>query len=234
MKKKLIVISLGGSLIVPKEMNVSFLKEFKKTLQSNYSRYKFVVVCGGGVTARRYISVLKKDGKSKKELSFAGIRATRMNAIFMMQFFGREANGSLPGNMKEVKDNLEKNKVVLCGALRYDDKATSDTTAAKIAKYLGTDFINMTNVRGLYTRNPSKDKSAKFIPEISWNDFEKMALKIRYKAGQNFVLDQSAAVLIRESKIKTYIIGSNNALNNLLRGKKFAGTLIHKNTSLTI
>jgi len=228
MEKKVIVLSLGGSLIVPEKTNFHFLDKFKKTLQKNYSKYKFVIVCGGGTVARKYISILKSQNKSKKELSLAGIIATRTNAQLIMQLFGKkEANDTLPKNMKQVKNNLKKNNVVICGALKYSKDSTSDTTSAQLANYLNTDFINMTNVPGLYDKNPKKNKNAKFIPKISWEDFEKLALKTRFKAGQHFVLDQNAAKLIRKHKIKTYIIGPKlKNLENLLKNKKFTGTTI--------
>ena len=224
--KKVVVISLGGSLIVPEKINFSFLENFKKTLRGFYKTHKFVIVCGGGTIARKYISALEKEGKPKKELAEAGIRATRMNALFMMQFFGKEANDFLPKSMHEVKNNIAKNNVVICGALRYDPNSTSDGTAAQISNYLKTDFINMTNVSGLYSENPKTNKKAKFIPKISWKNFESMALKIKHKPGQHFVLDQNAATIIKKHKIKTFIIGSNKELNNLLKNKRFIGTTI--------
>ena len=225
--KKVIVISLGGSLIVPEKINFKFLDGFKKTLRRHYRTYKFVVVCGGGTIARKYISALRKEGKSDKELANAGIRATRMNALFMTQFFGKEANDFLPLNMQQVKDNLSKNNVVVCGALRYEKKSTSDSTAAKLAHFFSSDFINMTNVNGLYSDNPLKNPKAKFIPIISWKDFEKMALKLKYAAGQNFVLDQHAASLIRKNKTLTFIIGPElENLDRILRRKKSFGTKI--------
>ena len=106
MSKKVVVMSVGGSLIIPKEINYPFLDKFKDTLRKKYSKYKFVIVCGGGSIARKYISALKKEGKSTKEQSLAGIRATRMNARFLMQLFGKEANDSLPLDMKELKGNI--------------------------------------------------------------------------------------------------------------------------------
>lgn len=225
---KKVVISLGGSLIIPKEkMDVKFLQNFKNILLKNTRNTRFIIVAGGGNIARKYISALKKEKKSKKELSLAGIRATRMNALFLMQLIGNKANATLPLNMKEVKSDLKKNKIVICGALRYAEKSTSDSTAAKLAHYLKAEFINMTNVRGLYTKDPKKHKDAKFISKISWKDFEEMALKLKYKAGQHFVLDQSAASIIKKHKIKTYIIGKNlNNITKILKGKNFTGTLV--------
>ena len=70
MKKKVIVISLGGSLIIPEQIDVRVLREFKRILFRNKYRYKFVIVCGGGSTARNYIKGLKDEDfkQNKKEL----------------------------------------------------------------------------------------------------------------------------------------------------------------------
>lgn len=223
------VISLGGSLIVPEKVDFDFLKRFKSTLQKHYNDWKFVIVCGGGSIARKYISLLEHNKKkAEKELSMAGIRVTRMNALILMELFGKkEANDVLPMNMLEVKNNLHKNKIVICGALRYAPKSTSDGTAAKLAHYLKAEFINMTNVKGLYTANPNTNKNAKFIPWESWKDFDKRANAIKYHSGQHFVLDQKAATMIHKYKIKTYIInGDVKNIDKILSRKKFIGTTI--------
>lgn len=224
---KTIVISLGGSLIIPENVNFTFLDAFKKELRKHYKNTRFVIVCGGGSIARKYITALKKEGKSDKELASAGIRTTRMNALFLMQFFGKEANDEIVKDMHQVASNIHKNRVVICGALRYAEDETSDGTAAKLANFLNADFINMTNVKGLYTADPRKDKNAKFVSKISWKEFEHVALAIKFKPGQHFVLDQQAATIIKKHKIKTYIINDNiKNLGNLLKGKRFIGTEI--------
>lgn len=225
---KTIVLSLGGSIIVPDNVDIKFLEKFKKELRKHYNNYKFVIVCGGGSIARKYISALREDGAPEHEQALAGIRATRMNAMLLMDIFGRkEANDALPKDIKDVENALRKNKVVICGALRFTPNSTSDGTAARIANNLKTDFINITNIKGLYDSNPAEDKNAKFIAKESWKDFESRALKMKFGAGQHFVLDQEAAIIIREHKIKTYIIGPNtNNLSSLLENKKFIGTTI--------
>lgn len=227
--KKTIVLSLGGSVIIPDSIDFKFLDKFKRIVRKNYNKYNFIVVCGGGSIARKYIEALRKEEKSEKELSLAGIRVTRLNAVFLTQFFGKEANEHIPLNMEQVKDSLKRNNIVFCGALRYAPDETSDGTAAKLANFMKTDFINITNIKGLYTDNPKTNKKAKFIQRISWKEFEKMALKIPFKAGQHFVLDQNASTIIRRHKIKTYIIGKDiNNLDKILNNRKFTGTLIEK------
>jgi uridylate kinase len=225
--KKEVVISLGGSLIVPDEIDIKFLLKFKKVLDKHKNNWKFVVVCGGGSVARKYIRALKEIGKSEYLQSMAGIAVTRLNARFMTYFFGKDANKGIPHDIKQVQGLLKKNDIVFCGALRYAPDQTSDSTAAQIAKHLKSSFINLTNVPGLYTKNPKEFKDAKFIPEISWKMFWKRANAIKYKPGQHFVLDQHAADIIMEHKIKTYILGQNlKNLDNLLSGKSFKGTTI--------
>lgn len=226
--KKVIVLSLGGSLIVPGEIDFEFLKKFRKTITENMKNYKFIVVCGGGKVARTYINGLKEHGKSDYFQALMGIAVTRLNARFMTYLFGREANEGIPQDMKSVESLMNKNEIVFCGALRYAPNETSDGTSAKLANFFKADFVNLTDVLGLYNKNPKKHRDAKFISEIFWKDFTKMANKEKFSPGQHFVLDQSAAKIILDKKIKTYIIGKDmKNFDNFLKGKKFKGTTIY-------
>ena len=225
--KKVVVLSLGGSLIVPDEIDILFLNKFKQVIKKHLNKYKFVIVCGGGSIARKYIKALREQGKSEYLQSMSGIAVTRLNARFMTYFFGKDANEGIPHDIQQIKGLLKKNGVVFCGALRYAEKETSDGTSAKIARFFKTDFINLTLVPGLYDKNPIERKNAKFIPRISWQDFWNKARKIKYSPGQHFVLDQHAAEIIKKYKITTYILGKDmKNLDNLLNGKKFKGTII--------
>ena len=227
MKKQVIVLSLGGSLIIPDNVDIGFLLKFKKIILRNTKKYKFVVVCGGGSIARKYIAALREAGMSEKLQSFSGISATRMNARFMTYLFSRDPGAGIPHTVETLKSYLKKEAVVFCGALEYKPNQTSDSTAASLASKFKTIFINLTNVAGLFTKNPKKYKDAKFIPKITWKNFDKMASSGGFKPGQHFVLDQSASKIIMKHKIPTYILGQNlKDLEQVLRGKKFRGTVI--------
>ncbi len=227
MKKKVIVLSLGGSLIIPGEINTKYLESFKKTILKNTKKYKFIIVCGGGNIARKYISSLKKTGMNSLFQSYAGISATRTNARFMSYFFNQDQKRGIPKKTREVKRYIKKYDIVFCGALEYHPNQTSDSTASEIAKVFKCEFINLTDVKGLYDKNPKEFKNARLIHEISWNDFDKMADKIKFQPGQHFVLDQTASKIIKKHKINTYILGEDmKQLDNLLNGKKFIGTKI--------
>lgn len=229
--KKVIVISLGGSLIVPDRIDYELLNEFRKVLIKNKKHYKFMVVTGGGNPARVYIEGLEKENmKEKKKRHFQGllgVSITRLNARFLTYLFGKDANQGIPHSMKDVENLLKRNSFVFCGALRYGKKETSDSASAKLSSYFNTEFINLTNVRGLYDKDPKKYKKARLINEISHKEFLKLANKQAYKPGQHFVLDQKAAKIIKKHKITTYIIGGDmNNFSRLLNKKHFVGTII--------
>ena len=222
------VISLGGSRIVPNDVDYKFIKDFKEIVKKHPSQ-KFVVVTGGGTTARKYMQAIKKLGRKTKEQSLEGIAVTRLHASLLARLFGKRANSpdKIPQSMKKVSDLLAKNQVVFCGALRYKANNTSDGTAADLAAHLECPFINITDIRGLYTANPKTNKNAKFIAKITWKNFDKIASKIKFQSGQHFVLDQQAAKKILDKKITTYIVGSLSDVDKLLSNKKgFKGTLI--------
>ncbi|MEK6886020.1 MAG: UMP kinase [Nanoarchaeota archaeon] len=226
MGKRVVVLSLGGSLIIPNEIDIVFLRKFREVIRKNTNKCKFVIVCGGGSVARKYISALREDGKSEYLQNLAGISVTRLNARFMSYFFSQDPEEGIAHDMKNVSNLLRKHDVIFCGALRYAPNQTSDATACRLAAFLETDFINLTNVKGLYDKNPEL-KGAKFIPKISINEFNKIVMAIPEKPGMHAPVDHTAMRIIREKNIKTYIIGKDaKQLNNLLNNRKFIGTTI--------
>ena len=82
--RKVIILSLGGSLIIPDQVDVKTLKSFREVIKKNTNKYKFVIVCGGGSTARKYINALKEDNKSDYLQSLIGISTTRLNARLIL------------------------------------------------------------------------------------------------------------------------------------------------------
>jgi uridylate kinase len=225
---KIEVLSLGGSILFKDgKVNYNYIKKFKKLLCS-YKNRKFVVVIGGGSVARLYINALNHFGAKEDFQSHFGIAITRTNARLIANTFGKVANTrTLPKSLKDVKNLLKRHNIVFSGGLRYEAEQTSDGTSAHIANYLKSRFINVTNVKGLYPKDPRVFKNLKLIKEISYADFDKMVNKLKYKPGQHFVLDQNASKIIKKHKIKTYIVGSDlNNLKKLLDGKKITGTAI--------
>ena len=81
-----VIISLGGSLIVPDEIDVSFLKSLRKLILSLDEQV--ILVTGGGKTARKYIEAAKQFKELKHEdFDWIGIHSTRLNAQLVKIIF---------------------------------------------------------------------------------------------------------------------------------------------------
>lgn len=222
----MIVISLGGSVIVPDKPDYIFLKNFKKLIYKISKKDKIVICTGGGKTARDYIEILEKEKLSEYARDLVGIECTRLNAKLLSSFLGEICNKEIPKELEEVADLSKNNKVVVCGGL--SPGRTSDGTTAQIADYLNSGFfINITNVKGLYDKDPKKFKNAKLIKKISYKELEKMMEKFKEKPGQHFIIDSLALELCKNEKIKIFIIGKDiKNIERTIKGKKFIGTLI--------
>ena len=222
---KTIVLSLGGSLIVPNDIDINFLKNFKKTIEKYINKdYKFVIYCGGGKLARNLQYAASEITKlSNEDLDWLGIYATRLNAQLIRIIFKNNAE-SVIFDDPTIKINFNKNIIIAAGWL---PGWSTDYDAVLTAKNLDVkEIINMSNVDYVYDKDPKKYKEAKKIEKISWEDYAKL-IDTKWKAGMNVPFDPVAAKEAQKSGIKVFIIGSNlNNFENLLNARKFKGTTI--------
>lgn len=224
---KTIVLSLGGSLIVPEKIDINFLNKFKK-LVLNYVKKgnKIAIMCGGGRTARYYINEANKLKRiSNKNNDLIGLMATRLNGEFVRALFSEYAYEKVVYDPTKM---IKTNKRIIVGA-GYLPGCSTDKDAVLLAKTLkAKTVINLTNVDYVYDKNPKQYKNAKPIKEINWKDFLKI-IGIKWKAGRNVPFDPLAAIEARKARIKVVIVNGHNLKNfkNVLDGKKKAkGTVI--------
>ena len=166
-KEKIIVLSLGGSLIIPTEgFNIKFLKGFKKMILKRIKKgYRFIIVCGGGSTSRIYQNAARDVGKLVPEdIDWIGIHATRMNAHFMRTILRNWAN---PKVIKNPTKKIKWDESVLIAA-GWKPGWSTDYDAVKLAELYGAEkVINLSNIAYIYSADPKKDKNAKKIKKIS-------------------------------------------------------------------
>lgn len=223
--KKTIIISLGGSIIFPDEIDHIFLKKFRElTIKFVKRGYKFAIYCGGGKLARDYQkAALKIIGDDKETLDWLGIAATYLNAFLLKAIFYDFAEKRIIEDPKQ-KINFQKS-ILLCSG--WKPGWSTDYDAVLLAKNLKTNtLINITNVDYVYDKNPKRYKNAKPIKEIAWKDFKKL-VGSKWKPGLNMPFDPVAAKEAEKSKLKVIIMGKDlKNLNNFFNGKKFKGTVI--------
>ena len=74
LKKTTIIISLGGSLVAPREIDLGFLKNFKTVIQKHLKTKRFFILVGGGKVARNYQKALLEFGAKPSERDWIGIK----------------------------------------------------------------------------------------------------------------------------------------------------------------
>jgi len=216
-----IVISLGGSVIIPDKLDVSFLKRFKSVVKKHSKKNRFVIICGGGKLARRLQDKAKKlKGVTNNNLDWLGIYATRINALTLKKIL--DVKGEIIINPNE---KIKSKEAVLIAA-GWKPGFSTDYDAVLLAKNIGAKMVvNMTNVDYAYDKDP-KLKGAKPIKEASWKEFRKIVGN-KWKPGLNMPFDPIASKKAEKLKLKVAIIGKDvRNLEKILLGKEFKGTLI--------
>ncbi len=225
MMEKTIVMSLGGSVIVPDKIDVDFLKKFKKTINEYSDKgYKFVIICGGGKIARDYQKAASQISKQSNDyLDWLGIHATKINAWLMKAVFGKDAEKMIVDDPRKKVSFTR--KVLIAGG--WKPGWSTDYDAVLLAKNIGVKtIINMSNIDYLYNKDPKKYPDAKKIKNISWKEYKKISGN-KWKAGLNAPFDPIAAKEAEKSNLRVFIIGKDlKNFEKLLQNKKFDGTTI--------
>ena len=229
--KETIVISLGGSMIVPEEIDIEFLKEFKNLILSHVATGKrFLIDTGGGRTCRKYQHAAKEIiDVSKEDLDWIGLTVNNVNAQLVRVIFGKDACKKVYYDLSEVglRDSISEYPIVIGGALKPGH--SSDFDAVLAAKTLGAKkIINLSNIDHVYDSDPKINLNAKKIDEISWADYRNIIPKEWTYAGLNSPFDPIASKLAQEEGMQVMIM-NGKPIDNLARclnGQKFAGTVI--------
>jgi len=225
-KKEHIVISLGGSLIVPDQIDSEFLKSFISTIKEYVSKgYHFVIITGGGKTCRRYQKALSDISETtSSSLDWLGIYSTRLNAEFMRLVFGPLAHLDIIIDPNIVP---ETDKPIVIGA-GWKPGWSSDYDAVIIAGQLGVKrIINLSNIDHAYDKDPNKYPDAKIIKESSWKDFRALLPK-EWNPGLSSPFDPIAAEKAESLSLEVVIVNGRNIenLKNYIDNKEFVGTVI--------
>lgn len=221
---KTVVLSLGGSLIVPNNIDFLFLKKFRKLILNFIKKgNRVIIVCGGGKTCRKYINAASKITKiSNEELDRLGIKATELNAELVRVIFAKYAYPKIEPNYNK---KILKFKILMsCG---YLPGSSSDYDAVMWAKNYNADYVvNLTDVDYVYTKDP-KYKDAKKIEKLDWNTLQKI-VGTKWKAGAQFPFDPIATKIAKKVKLKLVFLNGKNIKNfeNFLNNKKFKGSIV--------
>lgn len=228
LKPTTLVISVGGSLVAPSEgIDAGFLKDLKRLVQKHIKKnWRFVIVVGGGGTARQYQNAARNIGKlTREDLDWLGIHSTRLNGHLLRTIFRDIA---YPAMLKDPTRPLKHWKEPVLIAAGWKPGWSTDYVATRLAKRLKSPLVlNLSNIDYVFDKDPRTCKSAKPIYDISWKEFRKMVGNT-WDPGMNTPFDPVASRLAESSGIKVVITNGKNIKNidNLLCEKSFIGTVV--------
>jgi len=230
--KDIIVISLGGSLIVPRHIDWQFLKKFRELIVSEIKTgKKFVIITGGGYAAREYIQAAGKVSKiTRDDQDWLGIHATRMNAHLLKTIFRQYAHPRINKNPRTIADitkHFSHGEGIMIAA-GWRPGWSTDYVATTLAERLGAQtIINLSNIKYAYTKDPNKFKDAEIIERINWKNFRKIVGN-RWDPGMNAPFDPIASKLAQEISAEVIIADGKNLSNlkKIFNGEEFQGTII--------
>ncbi len=219
-----LILSVGGSIIVPDKPDYFFLREFKNFVIKHLDKYKFVIMCGGGKTNAYYNAAAKRVSKiSNDDLDWIGIMASRLNAELMRTVFGELAHNKV---VYDPTKKITTKKKIIIGA-GYKPGWSTDYDAVLIAKQLNVKkILNLTNIAYVYDKNP-KYSDAKKLFDITWKDYRKIIRK-RWIPRLNTPFDPVASKEAQKLRLEVIILKGTNLKNveNYILGKNFEGTVI--------
>ncbi len=230
MQHETIVMSVGGSLIVPDAIATSFLSAFKTFITNELAttNRRFIVIAGGGRTARRYqdaagaVSPLTRD-----DLDWLGIHATHLNGHLLLTILRDHAYRVMIKNPDDILDVPERERLII--AAGYRPGCSTDLRAIQIAERTNAHkVVNLSNTDYVYTDNPHTNPDAKRIEDIAWADFRTL-IPDTWDPGLSAPFDPVAAKEAELKGIEVAQINGTNlpALHDYLSGQPFIGTRIH-------
>ncbi len=229
MTHETIVMSVGGSLIVPGGIDTAFLKNLKQFIKTETTEEgrRFIIIAGGGRTARNYQEAAAAvSDLNAEDLDWMGIHATRLNGHLLRTVFRDLAHRVMITNPDEILDVPRHEKVVI--AAGYRPGSSTDLRAVQIAEKIGASkVINLSNIDYVYTADPRKNPDATKIETISWTDFRAM-IPADWDPGLSSPFDPVAAKVAQRDGIEVAIINGDKLgeVMKYLSGETFVGTKI--------
>lgn len=185
------------------------------------------IVCGGGNFMRG------RDAKemNRERADYVGMMATLMNALALKDVFislGVDVynQSGLPISIMDdidetkIEEAFKERKIVVFGGGTGKPFFSTDTGAALRAKDCKADIIiKLTNVDGVYDKDPNKDSNAIMYDEVTFDEVLEKELG---------VMDLSAMEICKENNIEIAVTNIDNetALKDIIDGKK-VGTRVY-------
>jgi len=211
---------------VPDQIDVSYLNKFHDLIMGEIRRgAKFLLICGGGRTARNYQKAARQVvGVTRDDLDWLGVHSTRLNAHLLRTVFRKSAH---PEIITHPADYLRITEPIVVAA-GWRPGWSTDYVAVRLAdNYESKKIINLSNIDYVYDSDPKVNNKAKKYESMNWQEFRKL-VGSKWDPGANVPFDPVAAKWAEKIEAEVSVLNGKNLTNvkKCIRGEKFKGTTI--------
>lgn len=204
-----IVISLGGSLLTS-DFSAKNIQKYSTEILSIAKNHEIIVVIGGGKIARQYIQIADDLGVDDYKKDYVAIKLTRANAALFASALGdnceQEIKTTYLGICEQFKNS---DKIIVCGGTAPGQ--STDGVAANLSKKINADLmINITNIDGVYTKNPAEFRDAKKLDSLNYDEFLSILKNNEQAPGKYGLCDYIAVKILKKEKIPLIIINGKD------------------------
>ncbi|SRR5258708_5099985 len=225
-----IIMSIGGSLVVPDAIDTTFLSNLNSFIRKQLAEHKnrqFFLVVGGGAVARKYRDAGRHvvgHELTSDDQDWLGIHATKLNAHLVRTIFRDLAHPYIIKHYEIIRRVTEP-VVVAAG---WKPGWSTDYDAVLLCEDYGArTVLNLSNVKQVYDKDPRQFPQAKPLDKITWEQMREL-VGDQWIPGMNAPFDPVAAKKAQELEVKVVVMSGDDFGNieNYLDGKKFVGTVI--------
>lgn len=212
-----LVVKIGGSVCISEGgPDAEYFKKALPVLKEVKEAHQLIIGIGGGLLIRAYNKNVEDFDLTNDQKEWIFVKLLHANAQFLASLLGTQPLFSLDS----VEEDTEG---VISGIM--PGRSTDANAALAAAKIRADLFIKMTDVDGIYTADPDKDKDAKKLESVSYEELRKYTQDLGPAAYG--VLDSLAIETLEKHRIRTVIIDGTKPENLLraIRGEKI-GTVI--------
>jgi len=227
MKKEKVVVSIGGSVLIPDKDDSEYIKKLAEAIKEVSKTVQMVIVCGGGKIARYYTDTGRELSGTTYQLDMLGIGITRLNAQLLAISLGGISSTDIPMTAEDAANRSAPDNIIVMGGTVPGH--TTDAVAAMVAREMRADrVVNATSVEAVYSEDPKKNPDAKRYSKLTIDELEGLVYK-EHGAGSSSVFDPLGIKIAKNEKIDILMVdGRNlNELKNAILGKEINGTYVN-------
>ncbi len=209
------VLKIGGSLLFDSEQELD-LNQFNQMAsivrQLKLEGHELVIVVGGGVLAKKLVEKGKTLGANRDALDQLGIAATWVCAQLMITALEAIAYPTPIMTEEQLIELHETDKILVLGGLHPGQ--STNAVAARAAEIIGARILlNVTDVEGVYEKDPKQSPEAKLISELTLDKLRHIVSSLANEPGAYPLFDKRALEIIGRAGVEIWFVNGKDPQN---------------------